>query len=99
MFWKQWQTPSVFRAEKQPSPPVQEPLEQPGRSQQSKQLERQGPAQNAGHGLPLAANAGVRRLVRTGADHTTAALAPIRLSILRRESRPGAWSEFMAPPD
>src|SRR5213593_2296605 len=47
---------------------------------------------------PEAANAGVRMLVRMGAVQTTAAPAPIRLSILRRESRSGAWSEFMAPP-
>ena len=51
------------------------------------------------HAVPLAANAGVRMLVRTGAVHTTAAPVPIRFSIFRRDRRSGAWSEFMAPPD
>jgi hypothetical protein len=36
----------------------------------------------------LAANAGMRRLVRIGAGHATAAPAPMRLSTLRREAVP-----------
>jgi hypothetical protein len=47
-----------------------------------------------------AANAGVRMLVSTGADHATAAPAPIRFSILRREIPPSSFSisESMSPP-
>jgi len=39
----------------------------------------------SGQGLPYWANAGVLMLVRIGADQTTAAPTPIRLSTLRRE--------------
>jgi len=46
----------------------------------------QGVLRSQGHcGLPGWANAGVFRLVRTGADHATAAPAPMRFSIRRRE--------------
>jgi hypothetical protein len=50
---------------------------------------------NGAHGLqapPEAANAGVLMLVMIGADHATAAPAPIRLSIFRREIWPRASS-------
>jgi hypothetical protein len=43
------------------------------------------------------AKAGVRRLDSTGADHATAAPAPIRLSILRREIRFWARSGSIDP--
>ena len=54
---------------------------------------------NGSHPLhvgPEAANAGVCRLVMIGADHATAAPAPMRFSILRREIRAAASSELLA---
>ena len=47
------------------------------------------------HVAPEAANAGVCRLVMIGADHATAAPAPMRFSILRREIRAAASSELL----
>jgi hypothetical protein len=44
---------------------------------------RQSPEPHGNGGL--CANAGVRTLLRTGADHAIAEAAPIRLSIVRRE--------------
>jgi hypothetical protein len=54
--------------------------------------------EHCGGGGGVAANAGVLMLVRMGADHATAAPAPIRLSIFRREIPSFKSSSLISPP-
>ena len=49
-------------------------------------------------GEAACANAGIRKLVNTGADQAIAAPAPIRVSMRRREMSFGRFSEFISHP-
>jgi hypothetical protein len=71
----------------QTHPPAGVWVRTPGAPLAQVQLPNAGLEQSKGPHAGLAANAGVLMLVRIGVVHAIAAPAPMRLSILRRETR------------